>query len=127
MSLLQASPVINFNYLYINGSYTKPHATRTLSLRNPKDDTLVAENIPIADEHDVNVAVEYAETAFRGPWASFTALQRTQCFHRLIDLLEERLPAILRLDSLTTGNPVSLIPTREKNYIKNCLLYYGEF
>ncbi|KAH8820228.1 Aldehyde/histidinol dehydrogenase [Xylogone sp. PMI_703] len=125
MSLLDAAPIINFNYLYINGSYTNPQGKQTLTLRNPKDNTLVAEQIPIGDEGDVDVAVKHAEAAFRGPWVSFSAAQRTQCFHRLIDLLEDRLPAILRLDSLTTGNPVSLIPTREKNYIKNCLLYYA--
>jgi aldehyde dehydrogenase (NAD+)/retinal dehydrogenase len=41
------------------------------------------------------------------------------------ELLDPRLIDILTLDSLTTGNPVSLIPTREKNYIKGCLMYYA--
>jgi acyl-CoA reductase-like NAD-dependent aldehyde dehydrogenase len=116
---------ISFNHLYVNGKYTAPHSSRTLSLSNPKDDTLVATQIPVADEHDVDIAVQNAEAAFNGPWASFTASQRSECFHRLARILDERLPMILRLDSLTTGNPVSLIPTREKNYIKNCLMYYG--
>ncbi|KAH8700745.1 aldehyde dehydrogenase domain-containing protein [Talaromyces proteolyticus] len=116
---------ISFRKLYINGAYTESHSQQTLSIYNPKDDTLVATEIPIADAYDVDLAVTNAETAFNGPWASFTASQRAECFYRLADLLDKRLPMILRLDSLTTGNPVSLIPTREKGYIRNCLLYYA--
>ncbi|KAL6821652.1 aldehyde dehydrogenase [Trichoderma sp. SZMC 28015] len=115
----------SFNKLYVNGKYIESNSTDTLSLLNPKDGTLVAEKIPIADKVDVDSAVKHAETAFNGPWATFTSSQRSECFRRLADILETRLPDILHLDSLTTGNPVSLIPTREKNYIKNCLLYYA--
>ncbi|KAF3074146.1 Retinal dehydrogenase 1 [Trichoderma lentiforme] len=115
----------SFNKLYVNGKYIKSNSTDTLSLLNPKDGTLVAEKIPIADKVDVDTAVKHAEAAFNGPWATFTSSQRSECFRRLADILETKLPDILHLDSLTTGNPVSLIPTREKNYIKNCLLYYA--
>jgi aldehyde dehydrogenase (NAD+)/retinal dehydrogenase len=117
----------SFNTLYVNGKYIESNSTDTLSLLNPKDSTLVAEKIPIADKVDVDAAVKYAEAAFNGPWATFTSSQRSECFRKLADILETRLPDILHLDSLTTGNPISLIPTREKNYIKNCLLYYGMF
>ena len=116
---------ISFSNIYLNGAYTPSHSSESFSLHNPKDDTLVAANIPIADDVDVDKAVAYAESAFQGPWSRFTAAERSACFRRLVDLLEDRLEKILRLDSLTTGNPVSLIPTREKGYIINCLLYYG--
>ncbi|PWY86583.1 aldehyde dehydrogenase [Aspergillus sclerotioniger CBS 115572] len=116
---------IAFSNIYLNGAHTPSHSSETFSLHNPKDDTLVAENIPVADEVDVDKAVGYAESAFQGSWSKFSAAERAACFRRLVDLLEERLEEILRLDSLTTGNPVSLIPTREKGYIINCLLYYA--
>lgn len=86
---------------------------------------MITASVPIADQTDVDLAVAAAETAFHGPWSTFSAFERSRCFLRLNDLLSERLPDILTLDSLTTGNPVSLIPTREKNYISNGLLYYG--
>ncbi|KAL7931897.1 aldehyde dehydrogenase [Trichoderma chlorosporum] len=92
MSLLGHSIPISFNKLYLNGEYSESNSRDALSLLNPKDGTLVAQDIPIADKVDVDKA--------------------------------PKLPDILGLDSLTTGNPVSLIPTREKNYVKNCLLYY---
>lgn len=114
-----------FNQLYINGKYVKSHSEKTLSLRNPKDGSLVTDSVPIAGQEDVDMAVAAAELAFAGPWSKFSALERSQCFHKLNDILSERLAEILTWDSLTTGNPVSLIPTREKNYVRNCLLYYG--
>jgi len=114
-----------FTKLYLNGEYVESKSKQTFSVKNPKDNSIVAENIPIAGSEDVDLAVKYAEEAFNGPWSKFTALQRSECFQKLVALLEEQLIPILTLDSLTSGNPVSLIPTREKNYIKNCILYYS--
>lgn len=111
--------------LYLNGKFVPAKAKAVYSLRNPKDDSLVVENIPIAGKEDVDAAVQYAQDAFRGPWSTFTAMQRTECFHRLAALIEEHLVPILTLDSLTSGNPTSIIPTRERTYIKNCVLYYA--
>ncbi|CAG8015586.1 unnamed protein product [Penicillium olsonii] len=120
------SPIpISFNKMYINGAYAVSNSSDSFSLLNPKDNTLVADQIPIADHVDVDIAVAAAEAAFKGPWANFSASERSACFYRLVDLLENELSDILHLDSLTTGNPVSLIPTRERNYIRNCLLYYA--
>jgi len=114
----------SFDKLYINGEYVESCSGERIVVRNPKDNTIVAENVPIAGQADVDVAVTHAEAAFTGPWRSFSAAQRSACFLKLVDILEDRLNDILTLDSLTTGNPVSLIPTREKNYIKSCLMYY---
>ncbi|KIW76629.1 hypothetical protein Z517_09073 [Fonsecaea pedrosoi CBS 271.37] len=110
---------------YINGRYVKPICEETYILRNPKDDTIVADAVPIGGPEDVDAAVAAAEEAFTGPWSNFTAAQRSECLRKLADLLEDNLVDILTLDSMTTGNPVSLIPTREKTYIKNNLLYYA--
>ena len=74
---------------------------------------------------DVDLAVKAAEEAFNGEWRKFSGMQRASCFHKLAELLEDELIPILTLDSYTSGNPVSIIPTREKNYIKNNILYYA--
>lgn len=111
--------------LYLNGEYVSSASKRTFTVKNPKDNSVVAAEVPIAGAEDIDLAVKYAEQAFRGPWAKFTGAQRSECFRKLADLIEERLVDILTLDSLTSGNPVSLIPTREKNYIKNAVLYYA--
>ena len=125
------SPVVaalspsSYDKLFINGAYVASRSVQTLQLRNPKDNSLVADKVPIANQEDVDLAVSHAEAAFAGPWSRFSAAQRSACLTRLADLMETHLEPILTLDSLTTGNPVSLIPTREKGYIRACLLYYG--
>lgn len=114
-----------FSRLYINGEYVESTSSKFLTLRNPKDNSLVTDGVPIANEADVNLAVKHAQEAFRGPWSKMTAIARSQCLLKLASLLEEHLLPILTLDSMTSGNPVSLIPTRETTYIRNCLLYYA--
>lgn len=114
-----------YTKLYLNGELVPAKSKKTYSLKNPKDNTLVVEDVPIAGPEDVEAAVRYAEEAFHGPWSKFTALQRTECFHKLAALLEDQLVPILTLDSLTSGNPTSIIPTRERTYVKNCVLHYA--
>ncbi|KAJ3524515.1 hypothetical protein NM208_g9284 [Fusarium decemcellulare] len=114
-----------YTKLYLNGQYTAPQHQETYTLRNPKDDTVVIDNAPVAGPTDVDAAVKYAEDAFRGPWSQFTAIQRTECLLKLASLLDEELLPILALDSLTSGVPISLAPIRERNYIRNCVLYYA--
>ncbi|TVY44415.1 Aldehyde dehydrogenase, cytosolic [Lachnellula occidentalis] len=114
-----------YTKLFLNGQYVTATNKETYSLKNPKDNTIAVENVPIAGPEDVEAAVKYAEEAFHGPWSRFTAMQRTECFLKLASLLDEELLPILTLDSKTSGIPVSLAPIRERNYIKNCVLYYA--
>ncbi|OQV09037.1 hypothetical protein CLAIMM_13219 [Cladophialophora immunda] len=122
------SAVLNpkdYTRLYLNGQYVAAKGKETYSLQNPKDNTVVVDNIPIAGPEDIEAAVKYAEEAFNGPWSRFSAIQRTECLFKLATLIEDELMPILTLDSLTSGIPISLAPVRERNYIKNCLLYYA--
>ena len=115
----------SYTKLYLNGNYVDAVNKETYSLKNPKDNSVVIENVPVAGPEDVEAAVKHAEAAFRGPWSKFTAVQRTECFLKLASILEEELQPIIELDSLTSGIPVSLGPTRERNYIRNSLLYFA--
>jgi aldehyde dehydrogenase (NAD+)/retinal dehydrogenase len=114
-----------YTKLFLNGRFVEAQSEETYSLKNPNDNTAVTEKVPIAGPADVEAAVRHAEEAFRGPWSQFTAFQRTECLLKLVALLEEELTPILTLDSLTSGIPVSLAPVRERNYIRNCVLYYA--
>lgn len=115
----------DFTKLYINGEYVSARSGKTYALKNPKNNEIVVNTIPIAGQEDVDIAVKGAEAAYEGEWSKFTALQRTECLHRLAAIMEEELIPILSLDSLTSGNPTSIIPTREKTYIKNCIVYFS--
>lgn len=115
----------SYSQLYLNGEYVAARSRDTYTLKNPKDNSIVATAVPIAGQEDVEAAVKNAEAAFHGPWGRFTAMQRSECLMKLAELLESELMPILTLDSLTSGVPVSLGPTRETSYIRNCLLYYA--
>lgn len=115
----------SFTQLFLNGQYVAAQNTETYTLKNPKDGSLVSDKLPIAGPADVDAAVRFAEEAFNGPWSRFTAIQRTECFLKLAALLDEELTPILKLDSLTSGIPISLAPVRERSYIRNCVLYYA--
>ncbi len=120
--------VTELTKLFINGEFVEPISKSVYTLYNPADDSVVSDHIPIAGAEDIDRAVHAAEKAFRGEWSRFSAQRRTDCLRKLAALLEDdgRLEKILRLDSLSTGNPVAIIPTREKNYIMNHLSYFGE-
>ncbi|KIX04244.1 uncharacterized protein Z518_07798 [Rhinocladiella mackenziei CBS 650.93] len=96
---------------YINGQYAKPVSKETYTLRNPKDDTVVADAVPIGGPEDIDSAVATAETVIQGHWRNFTAAPRSPCLRRLADVLEDKMFDVLTLDSLATGNSVSLIPS----------------
>ncbi|KAM0187503.1 hypothetical protein ACHAPI_011138 [Fusarium lateritium] len=115
----------SYTKLYLNGQYVAPRNQETYTLKNPKDNTIAVDKAPIAGPEDIDAAVKYADDAFRGPWGKFSALQRTECLLKLASLIDGELMPILELDSLTSGVPVSLAPIRERNYIRNCVLYYA--
>jgi acyl-CoA reductase-like NAD-dependent aldehyde dehydrogenase len=115
----------SYTKLYLNGQYVSPQSGKSYPLYNPKDGATVVDAVPVAGPKDVDLAVEYAEKAFNGPWRSFSGAQRTECFLKLAKLIDEHLVDILTLDSHTSGNPTSIIPTREKTYIKNTITYYA--
>lgn len=114
--------------LYINGDYVQAESGEWYPLYNPTDDKVICSQIAVAGQADVDAAVNAAQDAFYGPWSKFTSAQRGACLRKLADLLDEddRLVKILTLDALSTGNPISIIPTREKNYIMGQLNYYGK-
>lgn len=89
----------SYTKLYLNGQYVSSQSGKSYALHNPKDGTSAVDAVPIAGPKDVDLAVEYAEKAFKGPWRSFTGAQRTECFLKLAKLVDTHLVDILTLDS----------------------------
>ncbi|KAH7012806.1 aldehyde dehydrogenase domain-containing protein [Ilyonectria destructans] len=96
---------------WINGEYVEPSTREVFTVCNPKNDIIVSDTVPIGGPDDVDAA------------SNFTSAQRARCLNKLADILDEHVESLLRLDTASGGNPVSLIPTREKNYIVNGLRY----
>ncbi|KAK4943964.1 hypothetical protein LTR10_016484 [Elasticomyces elasticus] len=119
------SPNFYDNKHYINGEYVTSTNKETYTTWNPKNGEVISEKMAIAGEDDVNAAVEAAEAAYNGPWGEFSGQQRAACLMKLANIMEEKMADILTLDSLSSGNPVSMIHTREKNYIITAIKYYA--
>ncbi len=82
-------------------------APRTFETIDPSTGRVIAE-VTQAGPEEIDRAVAAARTAFRGPWRSAPASQRTVHMLRLADLVEEHADELAQLESLDNGKPVRL-------------------
>lgn len=90
--------------LFINNDYVDAKSPKKLSVFNPKDGTLVADNVPAAGQEDVDLAVDCAEKAFT-TWKKTPPADRHDALLRFADLLEENITALGELTRITFGAP----------------------
>ncbi|TVY88340.1 Aldehyde dehydrogenase, partial [Lachnellula willkommii] len=82
------------------------------TLRNPKDDSVIATDLKEASAADIDKAVEYASAAFKtGKWSKLTGAERGKCLNKLADLIDENVDRIAYLESIASGRPISFVKT----------------
>jgi aldehyde dehydrogenase (NAD+) len=91
---------------FIDNGFVKPSTTQTLSLFNPKDRSLVADDVAIAGEKEVDAAVLAAEKAFP-VWKNMPAVRRKQILERFASLVEANRDVLSELTRITLGSPKS--------------------
>ncbi|KAF2790267.1 putative aldehyde dehydrogenase [Melanomma pulvis-pyrius CBS 109.77] len=94
--------------LFINNEYVDAKAGETLSIYNPHDESLVADNIHVAGQEDVDAAVAAARAAFKGEWSKYTGAQRTKVMLKFADLIEKNAGELGAWESKSMGMPVSV-------------------
>ncbi|ORY00299.1 aldehyde dehydrogenase [Clohesyomyces aquaticus] len=94
--------------LFINNEYVDAKSGETLSVYNPHDESLVAENVQVAGQADVDAAVAAAKAAFKGPWSKLTGPERSKLMLKFADLLDKHATEIAPLESKATGQPVQV-------------------
>ncbi|KAK2763931.1 hypothetical protein FQN54_009550 [Arachnomyces sp. PD_36] len=92
--------------LFINNEFVDAKGTEKLSVYNPNDGSLVADDVAVADEQDVEAAVAAAEKAFP-EWRKTTPNQRRDLLQKLASLIEEHAEAMSELTRITLGDPQS--------------------
>ncbi|KUL81642.1 hypothetical protein ZTR_09382 [Talaromyces verruculosus] len=93
--------------LFINNEYVEAKSGQTLEIHNPTDGSLVASNIHVAGEADVDDAVVAATKAFKeGPWSQLNGAKRADLLNKFADLFEKNIDEIVHLESLAMGIPV---------------------
>ncbi|PSN69943.1 aldehyde dehydrogenase [Corynespora cassiicola Philippines] len=98
--------------LFINGQFVEAKSSARFSCYNPKDNSLVADNLPEAGEEDVNAAVAAARAAFPG-WAATSPTQRQAILLKFADLIEAHAKELAEAEVLTNGKPFTMISTFE--------------
>jgi aldehyde dehydrogenase (NAD+) len=92
--------------LFINNEYVDSRGSAKLSVYNPKDGSLVADDIPLANADDIDAAVAAAEAAFPA-WKKLSSSDRQEILTKFADLLLEYGPRFAELTRITLGAPFS--------------------
>ncbi|KAI0160646.1 aldehyde dehydrogenase [Xylariaceae sp. FL1272] len=110
--------------LFINNEYVDSRNSKKLELYNPKDGSLVANDVALAGEHDVDAAVAAAEAAFPA-WKKTSPVERRNCMNRLADLIEQQGTDFADLTRLTLGAPFASFGSFEINLAAEGFRYFA--
>ncbi|KAF1940368.1 aldehyde dehydrogenase [Clathrospora elynae] len=92
--------------IFINNEYVDSKSSKKLTLHNPKNGSLLADDVPLAGEQDVDAAVEAAENAFPA-WKKTSADQRRGILNKFADLIEQNADGIAQLSRISLGAPAA--------------------
>lgn len=111
--------------LLIGGEWRDAISGRTFNTVDPSSEEVIAQ-IAEPDEHDIDLAVRAARTAFdSGPWPAMPAAGRARLLQRLAQLVEEHQDELVALESLDAGKPLSAVRRQDLPTVLDCLQYYA--
>jgi aldehyde dehydrogenase (NAD+) len=90
--------------LFINNEYVDSKNSKKLTLHNPKDGSLVSDQVPLGGEHDVDTAVAAAEKAFPA-WRKVSGKDRRDIMLKFAELIEQHKEVLSELTRITLGAP----------------------
>ncbi|KAF2815735.1 aldehyde dehydrogenase [Mytilinidion resinicola] len=90
--------------LFINNEFVDSKNSKKLSLYNPKDGSLIADDVALAGEEDVDIAVAGAENAAKG-WKKLAPTERRNIMYKFADLIEKHGKDIAALSRISLGAP----------------------
>jgi aldehyde dehydrogenase (NAD+) len=92
--------------IFINNEYVDSKNSKKLSLHNPKNGELLADDIPLAGEEDVDAAVSAAEKAFPA-WRKLGNNERRAILNKFADLIQANAEEIHQLSRISLGAPAA--------------------
>lgn len=98
--------------LFVNNEYVEAKNSKKLEVHNPKDGSLLANDVALAGEHDVDAAVAAAEAAFPA-WKKTRATERRDLLLKLADLVDEYSLKLAELTRLSLGAPFASFGSHE--------------
>lgn len=110
------------NKLFIDNKFVSAKNPETFSVFNPKDNSLVSDQVPLAGPEDVDAAVAAAETAFPA-WKAVTASERRDIMLGFASLLEQHAETLAALTRITLGAPYQAFGKFEINLCAEAFRY----
>ena len=110
--------------LLIDGRRTPALSGRRFDTLNPATGEVIA-RVAEADSEDVDVAVRSSRAAFEGEWGGLRAAERGRLLLNLADLIRRDQDALIELESLDSGKPVSAIRRQDLPAVLDTLTYYA--
>ena len=96
----------NLEKYYINGEWVLPLSKTTMNVINPANEKNIGKII-LANELDVNFAVEAAKSAFPN-FSQTSKEERLELLKKLLDISKNRLPELAKVISLEMGAPITM-------------------
>lgn len=89
--------------MFVNNEYQDTKNPIKLTLLNPTDGSVVSDQVPVAGQEDVDLAVEYAQKAFPA-WRKTHPTARYKMMMKFADLLEKHCDQLGDLTRITLGS-----------------------
>jgi betaine-aldehyde dehydrogenase len=109
--------------MLIGGEWVEAAARRTLDVRNPATDEVIAQ-VPDAGPEDVDRAVRAARRAFEEGWRDTTAQQRGRVLFKVAEAIRARRAELAELETLNSGKPI-VESEFDVDDAATCFEYYG--
>jgi len=111
--------------LYIGGEWQDAASGRTFDTVNPATGETLTQVAEGAAE-DVDRAVKAARAAFEGgKWPAMSARERGRILYRMAELIDQRLDALARLETLDNGKPFREARAIDIKDAAECFRYYA--
>src|SRR5215469_1716616 len=110
--------------LLIGGRWRPARSGRYFETVDPSTEQVIA-HIAEAGAADIDAAVAAARAALHGEWGQIRAAERGRILLRLADLIRANQEALVALESLDSGKPVSSIRRQDLPAVLDTLTYYA--
>jgi len=108
--------------LFISGESTEPASGEVRELTEPATGESLA-RVAVANEADVDRAVEAAQAALDGDWAKTPPTERSRLLHALADALVANRKELAELESRNVGKAISSVKAEVAQAIENFRFY----
>lgn len=109
--------------MLINGEFVEAVSGQTEAIVHPGTEAVLAQ-VPVAEQEDVDRAVQAAASAFDG-WSQTPPGERAAALLKLADRLEAEAEALAQLESSNVGKPIALARSEIPFVVDNLRFFAG--